>query len=638
MWLRSRGHRGNASFEELRDRTRLPMSGAAGQGRYVLMTAIFLAIHFLSFGQISPGKLSEAHADLEGVNHCTQCHDLGNKVPDSKCLACHEEIDVLIRSDRGYHAAREVRAKTCVKCHNEHHGRKFQMIRFDEENFDHDLANYSLEGKHATIDCRSCHKPDYIADYDLRKRSGTYLGLGQKCLSCHEDYHQKTLSNDCAKCHDFEDFSPAPYFDHDETDYALRGAHQEVDCKKCHALTTRRGKKFQQFSGIAFSDCTSCHEDPHEDRIPGKCTQCHTETAFSDFIGRKRFEHELTGFKLKGRHASVSCFSCHKRHKGPEEVFGDHFGAISEKDCAKCHEDVHEGKFGRNCAKCHKERSFHALKKMDFFDHSVTDFPLVGNHIGVECKACHKKKRYSAPIDFSRCSHCHEDYHKGAFKTSSKDPDCGDCHLVEQTFEYSTFGIANHKDSKFPLEGAHLAVPCFSCHLQNERWVFTDLGSRCSDCHEDIHEGFIAPEFYPGKDCTKCHQPDSWQQIDFDHSLTDWPLEGRHAKQPCASCHFSEQQSGLSKKQQFKGLTTDCANCHDNVHGYQFAERQKTDGCASCHTPDDWFPYNFDHNTTAFPLDGKHKDLACEACHYKSIGQDILIYKNRKTKCIDCHH
>ncbi len=605
-------------------------------GRALLM-AVLLCVALRATAQISPGKLSEAHAHLEGVSNCTQCHDLGNKVPDNKCLACHEEIEELIRAGRGYHASREVQSKTCVRCHNEHHGRKFQMIRFDEDAFDHDLANYELEGKHATIDCRSCHKPDYISNADLKKRSNTFLGLSDRCLNCHEDYHQKTLGNDCAKCHGFDDFAPADYFDHDETKYALKGAHQEVECKKCHPMTTRRGKKFQQFAGIEFADCITCHEDPHEDRIPGKCTQCHKESAFSDFIGRKRFRHEKTGFVLKGRHASISCFSCHKRHREAEDIFDDHFGLVSEKDCAKCHEDVHEGKFGKDCAKCHREKSFHSLRKMDFFDHSVTDFPLEGNHMDVKCKACHKRGHYTDPIDFSRCDNCHDDYHEGVFKTQTKDPDCGACHRVDKAFSFSAFGIEEHKQASFALEGAHIAVPCFSCHLQGERWVFKDLGVRCIDCHEDIHKGFINAKFYPDNDCTRCHQPDSWQEVSFDHQYTDWPLEGRHADLRCGACHFSEEENGSVKKQRFKNLDTHCQSCHDNVHGDQFAERQQMEGCAVCHTPDDWFPYNFDHNSTAFPLDGQHEKLECGACHYKTPAQDIIIYKNRKTKCIDCH-
>ena len=85
--------------------------------------------------QISPGELSNVHAYLEGVSNCTKCHDVGNKVTRQKCLACHQIIKTNIAARKGYHASAEVKGKECVVCHNEHHGRNFQIIRFDKKNF-----------------------------------------------------------------------------------------------------------------------------------------------------------------------------------------------------------------------------------------------------------------------------------------------------------------------------------------------------------------------------------------------------------------------------------------------------------------------------------------------------------------------
>ena len=51
--------------------------------------------------QLSPGDLTTAHADLEGMSNCTQCHDLGNKVTNAKCLECHKEIKALITRKEG---------------------------------------------------------------------------------------------------------------------------------------------------------------------------------------------------------------------------------------------------------------------------------------------------------------------------------------------------------------------------------------------------------------------------------------------------------------------------------------------------------------------------------------------------------
>jgi hypothetical protein len=99
-----------------------------------VVSGTFLILALLVSAQISPGKLAEPHAHLEGISNCTQCHLLGEKVTDEKCLHCHQEIDERIKDRKGYHVSAEVRANDCIKCHSDHHGREFKMIRFDAGN------------------------------------------------------------------------------------------------------------------------------------------------------------------------------------------------------------------------------------------------------------------------------------------------------------------------------------------------------------------------------------------------------------------------------------------------------------------------------------------------------------------------
>ena len=66
-----------------------------------------------SFAQFSPGQLSKGHANLEGVENCTKCHSVGNKVLRDKCLECHKEIKASIASKKGFHASVEVGTKNC---------------------------------------------------------------------------------------------------------------------------------------------------------------------------------------------------------------------------------------------------------------------------------------------------------------------------------------------------------------------------------------------------------------------------------------------------------------------------------------------------------------------------------------------
>jgi len=593
-----------------------------------------------SYGQISPGELSEAHKELEGMSNCTQCHEIGNKVLNSKCLLCHEDIKSLIDNDRGYHASDAVEKQDCFACHSEHHGRKFDMVRFDEDNFNHDDAGYTLEGKHQVVDCRECHKPDYIENSEISKRENTFIGLEQECLSCHNDYHQETLSNNCIQCHDMEAFKPASNFDHNEADFALNGKHIEVDCIECHKVTTKDGLEFQEFSDIAFNDCISCHEDPHDKQISGSCVQCHTETSFAVFNGKGNFNHNATDFTLKGKHRSIDCFSCHKETDNPKLVFQDNIN-INENSCIECHDDQHEGKFGLDCAKCHNEKSFLSLNNMDFFDHTVTGYSLEGKHLEVDCKQCHEG-RYSEPINFSECKNCHDDYHDGEFVQNNVSPDCIECHSLNEGFEYSLYTLEQHQETIFPLEGAHVATPCFACHISedDERWTFRNLGNDCIDCHSDIHEGYISEIFYPNNDCKTCHINDSWSEINnFDHASTDWPLDGTHLETDCRACHFiANPDDDLTITQEFENLDSNCISCHENIHDDSFAINGITD-CLRCHVTSSWIPENFDHNTTNFPLEGKHKEVDCRACHTSSIvnGETVVLYKLNKFECIDCH-
>ncbi len=77
-------------------------------------------------------------------------------------------------------------------------------------------------------------------DSKLKKRKNTYLGLNTNCFSCHEDIHQKTLGDNCSKCHNTESFKPAVKFDHSNAEFKLTGAHQKVECIGCHKMETEK--------------------------------------------------------------------------------------------------------------------------------------------------------------------------------------------------------------------------------------------------------------------------------------------------------------------------------------------------------------------------------------------------------------
>lgn len=603
---------------------------------YNLLVVIILLSTVQSYAQLSPGKLSKGHAALEGLSNCTACHDLGAKISEKKCLDCHKPLKAQIQKNKGYHVSREIKGKDCITCHSEHHGLNFDMIRFDEKKFNHTLTGYELKGAHKKVDnCAKCHFDDHISDNNIKKNKNTFLGLDPKCITCHEDYHQKTLSADCAKCHDFEHFKPASAFNHSKTDFPLRGAHTTMDCAKCHKTEIRNGKKMQEFSGISFKNCTSCHKDPHKGEFGINCTACHNETSFRDVKSSSGFNHALTGFKLEGRHLSIDCKKCHDNRAGTKGNYKE-FEYNNDITCLTCHNDVHESKFGTDCKSCHNHQSFTVNKTLPDFNHSVTGYALEGKHITVDCKKCHTKLKMTEPLPHERCASCHKDYHEGEFK-DIRNRDCSVCHSVNG-FNDGTFGLEQHQASVFSLAGAHIATPCTSCHMKENKWKFKDVGSYCIDCHQNIHIGIISDKFIGNNNCSQCHNNENWQSVTFNHKLTKFELKGKHAGIKCSSCHFQENSDKIIPEQKFEGISTECTSCHENIHGKQFEKSGVTD-CKKCHGFEKWDRSNFNHNNAAFKLDGAHNNVACNKCHQEETIEGIrnIVYKTGKLACIDCH-
>ena len=506
--------------------------------------------------QISPGPLAAVHSQLEGLSNCTQCHELGDKVTNAKCLACHTELKARVDQNKGYHASAEIRGKKCVACHSDHHGVTFQIVRFNQQGFNHSLTGYELKGAHEKKACKDCHKPEFIANAAVKRKKFTFLGLNTACLSCHADYHRKTLSSNCSDCHTNDAFKPASLFDHASTKFPLNGMHQQVACVKCHPVSTRDGSAFQQFAGIAYQGCASCHTDPHQN------------------------------------------------------------------------------KFGQNCTQCHSEVSFHTIKGIANFDHNKTDFKLEGKHRTVTCKDCHKTS-VTDPVKHDRCTDCHQDYHENQFARDGVVQDCSSCHSPAG-FTSTSFTIEKHNLGPFPLKGAHLATPCFVCHKKQEKWSFREIGRKCGDCHKNVHEGFMSDDYFADPGCTRCHNESRWSEVTFDHSATGFAISGPHATLTCRACHFKEE--GGAETQRFRDMASNCSQCHQDNHHGQFDVNGVTD-CLRCHDPNVWAISAFDHNKTAFRLDGKHQGVPCSKCH-KSVteGQStFVLYKTNKTKCEDCH-
>lgn len=572
----------------------------------------------------SPGPLSNDHKKWEGDSNCNQCHAEGKRISNERCLNCHKELAARYRVGKGLHGL-QYRGRNCSECHGEHLGRSAKLIRWPggkKEALNHSLTGWALRGKHKEQKCAGCHK----------REDGSFLGLSAKCGSCHDDVHEGRLGPDCASCHNEIGWKSIRMgsFDHDKTRFPLRGKHAEQECAECHGEPAK-------YKGLEFGDCVACHEDNHDGRFKArKCASCHVETGFRHFAKIKR---RHPGVSLQAGHSNVSCAQCHKNKLDVTPPQG--------KACVSCHKPVHDAPFGKNCASCHASIVWLGLpERLGYRVHSRTVFPLRGAHEKVKCAACHlptlpQAKRYRG-LEYEACASCHEDPHEWAFISKPKvtlKNDCNSCHS-ENAFEPTTFGVALHAQTTFPLDGMHATVPCLACHKDaRPRHNFRVPRQACADCHENPHGSQFEKEMREGG-CASCHTTAGFRRPKIDHSI--WPLEGAHAQAQCEACHSpSESDRKKGAGASYRGIPRDCVGCHEDIHAGQFLLSDPKKDCPVCHTPEGFGIDDFAHlEQTGFALDGQHEPLECRSCHKLEKlknGLETERWRLGYSQCGDCH-
>lgn len=524
----------------------------------------------------------------------------------------------------------------CNDCHKEHVGRDASITRFSTSSFDHKETGFELSGKHKGLKCATCHDHQSfrVETKALPENRQTFLGLRAVCSSCHEDRHKNSLSSECQTCHSTSGWTPVANFDHSKAGFPLSGKHAPVACAECHeSLKMIPRPQAIVFTVAAFGDCAPCHRSPHKPEFSKdrRCRDCHSTEGWKS----SQFDHSVTRFPLVGAHRSVSCESCHPRMKGRQAGAMTDFSTKPFADCSSCHKSPHGPALNRTtCNACHTPITWRSVHNREF-DHTQTDFPLRGKHKAVNCESCHQSDRTkSFAVQYRaspRCSTCHPDQHEGAFDGRYKD--CSDCHTVDG-FVPSTFTLAGHSTGRFPLTGAHAAVPCRECHLRDRTkatFVFTSV--QCITCHSDPHRGRFG-NVMKSDGCALCHSTTAWDKVQFDHERTGFPLEGKHGSVSCSQCH---KPSGDSTR--YSGTPTTCASCHTDPHVRQFATGGIT-RCESCHTARSWRILIFNHETqSSFRLTGAHQKVPCGACHReeKSPRGSFVRFKPLPTTCEGCH-
>jgi hypothetical protein len=509
------------------------------------------------FAQISPGDLTNAHKDLEGISNCTQCHEIGKAVLNSKCLDCHTEIADPLSQNKGYHAFPTVKNKNCFDCHSEHHGRNFEILRFDEKSFEHDLTGFYLRGKHSKIKCKDCHKSEFIMNEKI-KNTANFVGLVGDCSLCHADVHENTLSSSCENCHGFESFKPASNFSHDKSKFKLTGKHEKVECIKCHAVDQENKLNLIKFTSVKYDECSNCHTDIHNKKFGQNCSSCHVTNSFKQIKNRNSFAHEKTNYPLLGKHKSVKCDDCHTTKRGLKPAYAN---------CFDCHSDYHNGEFTtatakKDCDECHTESGFKSAQ-FRIADHNKTKFKLIGAHLAVPCFDCHyKNDKWSFRFSDLKCIQCHSNIHGNSISEEYLPENrCESCH-VSETWNTIYF---EHKRTGFELLGKHKTAGCRECHIlvdeqKNKIHVFKGLNKSCDNCHVDIHLGQFT-ETNGEVNCLNCHTNKNWNPTRFNHDNAKFKLDGSHKKIECEKCHTKIIENNETYIN-YKIGKTECAACH----------------------------------------------------------------------------
>jgi hypothetical protein len=352
-----------------------------------------------------------------------------------------------------------------------------------------------------------------------------------------------------------------------------------------------------------------------------------------------RFDHSSAKFPLNGAHANVACTKCHNSVPQPAAAKPlTRFVRIPFAQCSSCHQDPHRGAFAAPCSSCHTDAAWKPARNViTSFDHSKTKFPLLGKHDGLVCQKCHRTDDFKAPVAHDQCKACHQDIHGGQFISRADGGDCADCHNANG-WKQSTYTVAGHSRSAYPLLGKHAAVECAACHKPAGRETRYKIRfGQCTDCHRDVHAGQFADAVHNNR-CQACHTVERFQPSTFtlsQHQSTRFRLEGAHAAVACGDCHGKEPARPEVTAYRFQNLS--CQGCHRDPH----LSSSRAPGCLTCHNIQNWREVaSFDHSTTRFELTGAHRGALCEQCHRLTalaVGTRRVLFQNTPLDCAGCH-
>lgn len=269
---------------------------------------------------------------------------------------------------------------------------------------------------------------------------------------------------------------------------------------------------------------------------------------------------------------------------------GETIGGVSAhaqiKECSQCHSAPWEREtMGDRCLACHTEIADQMRNVAELHGTITQKSPTI------VCRDCHKD-------------------HRG--ETASL-TDMGQYDFPHETLGFS---LNEHR-----MKAGNQPFDCSDCHMED---IQTFASDSCHTCHRDMDIVFAQAHLLSfGTDCLACHDGIDRYGDGFTHDTFSFKLTGGHADVPCTQCHLDARSIV-----DLQSAPQDCYSCHaqEDEHGGQFGTQ-----CENCHNPSNWDDAVFDHNLSAFKLDGAHASVACEECHVNDV------FKGTPKECMACH-
>jgi hypothetical protein len=214
----------------------------------------------------------------------------------------------------------------------------------------------------------------------------------------------------------------------------------------------------------------------------------------------------------------------------------------------------------------------------------------------------------------------------------------------------------DHVKTGFPLTGAHVQVPCETCHI---RGTFKGTPKKCATCHTPgsrIQTATVKSQNHipTQQACEQCHSSTaSWKVARFTHvgviphqcgqchnnSMAPGKPSGHPVtNQPCDTCHRTTTWMSASFTH-VSVMPGACASCHGSTASGKPANHiPTTKSCDACHTTGGSFTTSrFTHSATQGIIGGQ-----CATCHNGSYIQWNALGKTPNhvattASCDTCH-